>query len=110
MLKQTISRLVEKIETESNELVLEPGSEVEKEIKNACDYINDNLGVCQKDLMNMINDVQVGDDQNKLFSDEERNKLTTYLSESITNLSLQLKNKSNRCRYSEHAINVRMSL
>ena len=102
--------MVEKIETESNELVLEPGSEAEKEIKNACDYINDNLSICQKDLLNMINGVQVGDDQNKLFSDEERNKLTTYLSESITNLSLQLKNKSNRCRYSEHAINVSMSL
>ena len=60
--------------------------------------------------MTMINDVQVGDDQNELFSDEERNKLTTYLTESITNLSLQLKNKSNRCRYSEHAINISMSL
>ena len=58
----------------------------------------------------MLLSVQSGDEKEKIFEDEERDKLVKYLSELTKKLSLRLKNKSTRCRYSEHAINISMSL
>ena len=44
------------------------------------------------------------------MSDKEHDRLVTYLSESIDNLSLQINGKDKRCCYSSHAVNIAMCL
>ena len=58
-------------------------------------------------------DVQIGenDDRNeKLFSNDERDKLVSYISKWIHNMSLQVSGKWKQCHYPSHAINLSMSL
>ena len=51
-------------------------------------------------------EIQMDSKNGKVVSDEKRDRLVSYLSESIDNLSLQINGKSKRCRYSSHAVNI----
>ena len=56
----------------------------------------------------------MGEDDNrsegKRFSNDERDKLVSYISESIQNFSLKIDRKGKQCRYSSHDVNLSMSL
>ena len=43
--------------------------------------------------MKMVIDLQVDDNNEDLFSNNERNKILSYLSESIKNIPLHIRNK-----------------
>ena len=58
----------------------------------------------------MVLDLQIDDDDNQKFTDDERDKLVSYLSKSIQNVSRSIEIKKSQCRYSSHMINVSMSL
>ena len=61
-------------------------------------------------LLNMIMDIQKDTSNGNVISDDERNQLSSHLSESIENLSLKISSKGNKCRYSSHAVNLAMGL
>ena len=82
----------------------------EIQVKTACAYIKENWNESKEMLLNMIFDIQHDSGNGNVISDNERDKLVSYLSESIDNLSLRINGKSNRCRYSSHAINLAMCL
>ena len=80
------------------------------QVKTACTYIKDNWNECKKELLHIISSIQMDLSKEKVVSDEERERLVTYLSESIDNLSLQINGKSKQCRHSSRAVNIAMCL
>ena len=82
-------------------------SPAKQQIKDACAFIKENWTQCKNDLMYTLLEVQnVNEDgkKEKKISDIDRHNLISYLTDSITNLSLQLNGKGTQCRYSNHAI------
>ena len=80
------------------------------QVKTACTYIKDNWNECKKELLHMISSIQMDLSKENVVSDEVHERLVTYLSESIDNLSLHIDGKSKQCRYSSHAVNIAMCL
>ena len=103
-------RLVEKFEAQLIPLNLSENSIPNMQVTAACVHIKDNWDESKNNIMNMILDIQNDSMNGNVITDNERKKLVSYLTESIDNLSLQLKGQRNRCRYSSHAVNLAMCL
>ena len=58
----------------------------------------------------MVLDLQIDDDDNQKFTNDERDKLVSHLLESVQNVSRSIENKKYQRRYSSHMMNVSMSL
>ena len=105
--------LITKLKSKKNKLAFDDDSPAKMELQQACDFIKSNWSLCKNDLIKTLLDIQSKDDdvnQVKKFSNEDTDKLVSYLTESIENLALQLNDKDRQCRYSSHAINMSMSL
>ena len=103
-------RLVEKFESKRIAINLTENSIPKMQVTTACFYLKQNWDDSKKMIMSMILDIQNDRGNGNLITDGERCKLVSYLTESIENLSRQVNGKSNRCRYSSHAVNLAMSL
>ena len=71
------------------------------------------MSQCKKDLIHTLFEIQKNDTDTKngkCFTNDDRDKLVTYISGSISNLSLQINGQGTQCRYYSHAINLSMSL
>ena len=110
MVEQSYKRLFEKNSEKCTDLQLLENSIPHMQVKTACSYIKENWNKSKKQLLDMIMEIQMDSKTEKVVSDEERDRLVSYLSESIDNLSLQINGKSKRCRYSSHAVNIAMCL
>ena len=105
--------LISKLKSNQNKLSLDDDTPAKMELQQACDFIKSNWSLCKNDRIKTLLDIQTNDDDvNKVknFSNEDREKLVSYLTESIENLALQLNDKDRQCRYSSHVINMSMSL
>ena len=86
-------KLIENLERDKNKLCFEDDSPPKQQLQQACKFIKDNWDVCKKDLIHSLLEVQKGDNRvrdEQLFTNDDRDKLVTYISESITILSLQI--------------------
>ena len=101
MVKQSYMRLIERFEEKCKE-----NSIPHMQVKTSCSYIKDNWNEWKKELLYMIRSIQMDSSKEKVVSDEEYERLVTYLSECIDNLLLQINDKSKQCRYSSHAGNI----
>ena len=108
-----IGSWIEKMKLKKGKLCFTENSPAKEQLKEACKFIKDNWMECKNDLMYTLLEVQNVNEtgkKEKIFSDIDRNNLISYLTDSITNLSFQLNGKGSQCRYSNHAINLSMSL
>ena len=108
-----IQSWIEKMKLKNNKLSFTDNSPAKQQLKEACEFIKKNWTQCKNDLMYTLLEVQKGHEdgkKEKIFSDIVRDNLISYLTDSITNLSLKLNGKGTQCRYSNHAINLSMSL
>ena len=70
----------------TNKLCFDVDSPAKQQLKEACLFIKQNWSQCKKDLTHTLLEVQNENDKginNKLFSNEDREKLFSYISESI---------------------------
>ena len=103
-------RLVEKFESKRIAINLTENSIPKMQVTTACLYLKENWEESKKSIMHTMLDIQNDRLNENVITDEERCKLVSYLTESIENLSHQVNGKSNRCRYSSHAVNLAMCL
>ena len=91
-----IAKLIIKMTLKTNKLCFDVDRPAKQRLKEAFLFIEQNWSQCKKDLIHTLLEVQNENDKginNKLFSNEDHEKLVSYISDSITNLSLKINGK-----------------
>ena len=113
LMNKRYDKLITKLELKKNSLCFGNDSPAKEEIEEACLFIKANWSQCKNELLKTLLEIQTNgedDKRDKHFSNDDRERLAQYISESISNLMKQINGNESQTRYSSHAINLSMSL
>ena len=108
--QQRYSRLIAKLEDETHMLQFGEGTPAMDVMKQAVDYIKHNSAHTESQILSMMMNLKISGTDGAAINSEERIKCAEYLTETVNNMTLHFNEKSKRCRYSPHIINLSLSL
>ena len=96
--------------TKEKTLVFTDSTPAKNILQSVISYLKRDWNTKNTEILKMMMDLQLEGEDGKKIGSEERSKFAKQLHENSHNILLHIDDKSNRCRYSEHIINISISL
>ena len=110
VMKQKHSRLIAKFEAKNKSLIFNQDSSAFKIMQQVVNELKKDWGKTTEQIMLMMMQLQFEENSGDPIDYDDKKKCAIHITECIRNMSLHLNDKTSRCRYSSHLINISMSV